>query len=86
MSSHYENALQYLTDAARTMEVGARVEKLLVTPQRQLKVEVAFTMDDGSVEVFEGYRVQHNSVRGPFKGGLRYHRDADDDDRRAGAG
>ena len=80
MASHYENALQYFTDAARTMDVGSRVEKLLITPQRQLKVEVAFTLDDGSVQVFDGYRVQHNSVRGPFKGGLRFHPDADDDE------
>ena len=78
--SHFEDALQYFTDAARAMDVRRSIEKLLVTPVRQLKVEVAIEMDDGSVEVFHGYRVQHNQARGPFKGGIRYHPEADDDE------
>lgn len=80
MASHFENALQYFTDAARIMDVPRNIEKLLVTPMRQLKVEVAIEMDDGSVEVFHGYRVQHNGARGPYKGGIRYHPSADDDE------
>src|SRR4029078_693805 len=42
-------------------------------PQKQLIVSVPTLMDDGSVRVFTGYRVQHNTARGPAKGGLRYH-------------
>jgi glutamate dehydrogenase (NAD(P)+) len=76
--SHLDDALEYFTHAARIMDVGTNIEKLLTTPVRQLKVEVALKMDDGRVEVFTGYRVQHNSARGPFKGGLRYHPQADD--------
>lgn len=83
MASHFENALQYFTDAARIMDVPRNIEKLLVTPTRQLKVEVAIEMDDGSVEVFDGYRVQHNGARGPFKGGIRYHPAANDDEVKA---
>lgn len=83
MASHFENALQYFTDAARIMDVPRNIEKLLVTPVRQLKVEVAIEMDDGSVEVFDGYRVQHNGARGPFKGGIRYHPAANDDEVKA---
>jgi len=81
--SHFDDALQYFTDAARIMDVPRSIEKLLVTPVRQLKVEVAIEMDDGSVQVFDGYRVQHNSARGPFKGGIRYHPAADDDEIKA---
>jgi glutamate dehydrogenase (NAD(P)+) len=78
--SHLEDALEYFTAAARVMDVPPNIEKLLTTPMRELKVEVAIEMDDGRVEVFTGYRVQHNSARGPFKGGIRYHPEADDDE------
>lgn len=46
-------------------------------PERELKVSVPVVMDDGSVQVFEGYRVQHSSLRGPCKGGIRFHKDSD---------
>ena len=78
--SHLDDALEYFTAAARVMDVPPNIEKLLTTPVRQLKVEVAIEMDDGRVEVFTGYRVQHNSARGPFKGGIRYHPQANDDE------
>ena len=78
--SHLDDALEYFTTAARVMDVPPNIEKLLTTPVRQLKVEVAIEMDDGRVEVFTGYRVQHNSARGPFKGGIRYHPEANDDE------
>jgi glutamate dehydrogenase (NAD(P)+) len=80
MASHFENALDYFTGAARIMDLSSSIERLLVTPTRQLKVEVAIELDNGSVEVFDGYRVQHNGARGPFKGGIRYHPQADDDE------
>jgi glutamate dehydrogenase (NAD(P)+) len=76
----YEDTLRYLGDTTRLMDVGERIEKLLMTPQRQLKVEVAIERDDGSVGVFEGFRIQHNGARGPYKGGLRYHHDVDEDE------
>jgi glutamate dehydrogenase (NAD(P)+) len=62
------------------MDVGPRIEKLLMTPARQLKVAASIEMDDGSVGVFDGFRIQHNGARGPFKGGLRYHPDVDQDE------
>jgi glutamate dehydrogenase (NAD(P)+) len=76
----FENAKRYFSDAARIMDLPPGIEKLLVTPVRQLKVQVAIEMDDGSVGVFEGFRVQHNEARGPFKGGLRYHPEVDEDE------
>jgi glutamate dehydrogenase (NAD(P)+) len=63
-----------LNDASRT---------LLATPQREVRVELPLWKDDGSVDVFIGYRVQHDNARGPFKGGIRYHPTADLDEVRA---
>ena len=76
----FENAKRYFSDAARIMDLPPGIERLLVTPVRQLKVQVPIEMDDGSVGVFEGFRVQHNEARGPFKGGLRYHPEVDEDE------
>lgn len=55
----------------------------LRTPDRELRVEVPVRHDDGSVDTYLGYRVQHNDARGPFKGGIRFHPDADVDEVRA---
>lgn len=49
------------------------IRKLLLTSRREVSVQVAFEMDDGRVETYLGYRVQHDNSRGPMKGGLRYH-------------
>ena len=76
----FENAKRYFSDAARIMDLPPGIERLLVTPVRQLKVGVSIEMDDGSVGVFEGFRIQHNEARGPFKGGLRYHPEVDEDE------
>lgn len=54
------------------------MRQLLVRPFRSVTVEVPVRMDDGSFQVFEGYRVQHNGARGPCKGGVRYHPEADE--------
>mgnify|MGYP002624440551 CR=1 FL=1 len=76
----YEDTLRYFDKAANIMGVGARIEKLLITPVRQIKVPVTLEMDDGSVGVFHGFRVQHNGSRGPFKGGLRFHPEVDEEE------
>ncbi|NMB19640.1 MAG: Glu/Leu/Phe/Val dehydrogenase [Firmicutes bacterium] len=52
-------------------------------PEREIKVSVPVRMDDGSIRVFEGYRVQHSGVRGPYKGGIRYHQNVDMDEIKA---
>jgi glutamate dehydrogenase (NAD(P)+) len=56
---------------------------LMKTPYREMRVEVPVRMDDGRLEVLIGYRVQHNGARGPYKGGVRYHPQADLDEIRA---
>ncbi|MBI4480692.1 MAG: glutamate dehydrogenase [Acidobacteria bacterium] len=59
--------------AADRLGLDAEMRTLLSTPFRELRVEVPVRLDDGSLKVFLGYRIQHNGVRGPAKGGLRYH-------------
>ena len=53
------------------------IRQMLRSPWRELQVQVMVCMDDGRIEVFSGYRVQHNGARGPYKGGVRYHPKAD---------
>ena len=83
MSTHtnvLQMARQQLAVAARYLELDAGLHQVLASPQRQLIVHFPVVMDDGQVEVFEGYRVQHNASRGPTKGGIRYHPDVDVDE------
>ncbi len=61
--------------AALYLDLDDGLRELLKTPKRQLIVSIPVKMDDGSLRVFEGYRVQHNVARGPGKGGIRYHPD-----------
>jgi glutamate dehydrogenase (NAD(P)+) len=76
----FEDTVRYVSNATQIMDIGARIEQLLINPDRQVKVEVAFERDDGSIAVLNGFRVQHNGARGPFKGGLRYHPEVDQDE------
>jgi len=66
--------------AAGLLGLGNRVERQLMTPKRELKVECTIEMDDGSIGTFIGYRVQHDDSRGPMKGGIRYHHDVNPDE------
>ena len=61
--------------AAERLNLSPGLRKVLREPKRELTVHFPVKMDDGSVEVFTGYRVQHNLSRGPAKGGIRYHQD-----------
>lgn len=69
--------------AAAKLGLDADMQTLLSTPFREVRVEVPVRMDDGALKVFEGYRVQHNGVRGPAKGGIRFHPAVDLDGARA---
>jgi glutamate dehydrogenase (NAD(P)+) len=81
--SHFEATNRFFDEAARRMDLPATIERLLVTPLREIQVQVAFERDDGTVETFLGYRVQHDNARGPMKGGLRYHPEVDLDEVRS---
>jgi len=63
--------------AARALKLDDSLAFLIRNTDRELRVEVPLTRDDGTLEVYTGYRVQHNNARGPYKGGLRYHPEVD---------
>jgi glutamate dehydrogenase (NAD(P)+) len=69
----YEFALKQFGRAADHLGLDAGVRDILRKPKRQLIVSIPVRMDDGSIRVFQGYRVQHSIARGPSKGGIRYH-------------
>lgn len=71
----YENVRNVMSDAAKMAGIDSPYMEIIKCPQRETKVYLPVEMDDGSVHVFEGYRVQHSNIRGPFKGGIRYHQD-----------
>jgi glutamate dehydrogenase (NAD(P)+) len=80
MSQHtdiFEMARRQLADAAAYLDLDPGLHAVLASPARTLIVRFPVVMDNGSVQVFEGYRVQHNASRGPTKGGIRYHPDVD---------
>ena len=68
-------AVAQFDQVAEAMNLETNLRERLKTPQRSLMVALPIRMDDGHVRVFQGYRVQHDSARGPSKGGLRYHQD-----------
>ncbi|NJN18085.1 MAG: Glu/Leu/Phe/Val dehydrogenase [Oscillochloris sp.] len=69
--------------AADLLDLPSSIRAVLRVPQRELTVNFPVKMDNGSVKVFTGYRVQHNLGRGPVKGGIRYHPDVDINEVRA---
>jgi glutamate dehydrogenase (NAD(P)+) len=69
--------------AADRLDLDPDIRRVLRRPRRELTVSVPVRMDDGSTQVFEGYRVHHNITRGPAKGGIRYHQDVTLDEVRA---
>src|SRR4029453_13581916 len=62
------------------VDLSAHVERMLIMPFREVKVDVSITLDNGELGTFIGYRVQHDNSRGPMKGGLRYHPTVDMDE------
>ncbi len=72
-SNAFSLAQQQLREAAATFGIEPDMVDILAECKRAVEVSVPITMDDGSVEVFTGYRVIHNNARGPSKGGIRYH-------------
>ncbi len=73
----FQNALAQLKAAAEKTEIDPNALEVLRRPKRVIQVSVPVLMDDGTVKVFDGFRVQYNDARGPFKGGVRFHPDTD---------
>jgi glutamate dehydrogenase (NAD(P)+) len=72
-----EAARWFFHQAADHLGLSVNMRKLLLTPEREVKVQIAMEMDNGDIGTFIGYRVQHDSARGPMKGGLRFHPEVD---------
>lgn len=79
----YDNVQAVVTNAASILGYSKDDYEAVLYPERELKVSVPVRMDDGSVQVFEGYRVQHSTSRGPAKGGIRYHQNVNIDEVKA---
>ena len=79
----YDNVLTVLRQAAADAGYTENEIITLEYPERELKVSIPVEMDDGTIRVFDGYRVQHSSLRGPCKGGVRFHPDVDLDEVKA---
>jgi glutamate dehydrogenase (NAD(P)+) len=74
-----EASHRYFHHAADVLNLAPKVREVLLTPNRVIKVEIVDEADDGQLMHYTGFRVQHNSARGPCKGGLRYHPTMDED-------
>ena len=68
-----QNGIRYLYEACNRIDVGPELTGILVSPSREIRVELPIRRDDGSITHFSGFRVQHHNALGPYKGGLRYH-------------
>lgn len=79
----FEATAHYFDKAAKLLGLSDNIRTLMLTPDREVRVEVVIELDSGQIGNFMGYRVQHDNSRGPFKGGLRYHPKVDDDETRA---
>ncbi len=79
----FTNAQRQFDIAADMLDLESGLRKILRVPQRELTVTFPVKMDNGSIEVYTGYRIHHNITRGPAKGGIRYHPGVDIDQVRA---
>jgi len=78
-----ESVLKTMRDSAARLSLDPEVVDLLSSSWREMRAQLPVRMDDRKLHIFEGYRVQHNGARGPYKGGVRFHPQADLDEVRA---
>ena len=81
--SNFEACMQQFDVAADLLDLDNDIRRTLRKPDREITVEIVLRRDNGVLESLTGYRVQHNNVRGPFKGGIRFHPEVDLDEVRA---
>lgn len=79
----FVNALWQLRQAARISQIKPKTLKILEKAEREINLNLPLRMDNGELKIFQGFRVQHNSARGPYKGGLRFHPEVNLDEVRA---
>ncbi|UTY23481.1 Glu/Leu/Phe/Val family dehydrogenase [Treponema denticola] len=83
MANTYEKLLSTITEAANTANLAEDDYISLLSPEREMHVSIPVKMDNGKIKVFSGYRVQHSTLRGPAKGGIRFHQDVNIDEVRS---
>ena len=81
--SMLDNVMEQFNKTADTMNLDPNIRKILSITNNEIIIHFPVKMDNGKIEVFTGYRVQHNNALGPYKGGLRYHPTVDVDDAKA---
>jgi glutamate dehydrogenase/leucine dehydrogenase len=79
----FHNAMEQLDKVAKIKNYNSEFLARLRQPNRELRIAIPVAMDDGSQKIFEGYRVQYNNARGPYKGGIRYHHETNIDEVKA---
>lgn len=77
MQNPFQNAMSQLDKAAKIKNFGEEFVARLRQPDRDIRISIPVKMDDGSLKIFEGYRVEYNNTLGPYKGGIRYHHDTE---------
>ncbi len=77
MQNPFQNGMSQLDKVAKIKDFGNEFIMRLREPDRDIKVSIPVKMDDGSIKIFEGYRVEYNNALGPYKGGIRYHKDTE---------
>lgn len=77
MQNPFENAMGQLDNVAKIKNFGDEFIARLRQPDRDIRISIPVKMDDGTLRIFEGYRVEYNNTLGPYKGGIRYHSDTD---------
>ena len=83
MKNPYQNAMAQLDKVALLKDFNTEFIARLRQPDRDIRISIPVKMDDGSIKIFEGYRVEYNNALGPYKGGIRYHTAVDIDEVKA---
>ena len=79
----YENALEQFNQAAQVLGITKDQVAMIKDPRKVIELNLPVRMDDGSIEIFQAFRVQHSTARGPAKGGVRFHQDVSLDEVKA---
>ena len=79
----YESVKEQFENASNLMGLNPNIKKILAITNNEIIVNFPVRLDNGEIEIFTGYRVQHNNALGPYKGGLRYHPTVDINSARA---
>ncbi len=83
MATAFQNALNQLKQTAKILNLAPEIVEILSHPERQIEVHFPLKKDNGKIELLHGYRVQFNSLLGPYKGGIRFHPRVDLDEVKA---